>query len=526
MKTMNPNILLLCHLFLLVYALPMPAMAQQETAWYGLPLPPAFEAHTVPAIIGSRGPAPAVVPAGEEHYSELNGSRLQEDLRQIVAFSRDSRIQQELGGSQLWGRVSGFPSAAATTAWAAEQFRAAGIEEVQVQRFAQDEQAVLWLPERWEVRLLASTLAGPDSEDVVLSTAVALPPSEIPGGMLEAPLVYVGTGSPAELYHIDVAGKIAVQQIIPQAHLVFEREHAVSTAQSLMANGAVAVLNLITQPGNEMARDLANCDGPCFNIGGRDGVFLGKVLDAAAQRGHLGQIQARLSLQTREHSQLQGENAIAVIPGTGTETIVINAHTDAWYDGAGDNGDGLAVLMAMARHFARPEISLKRNLVLIASAGHHTTGLNGPRNAVRMNPEIFANSVLIFNLEHVAQRNFSPARSLLPDGYREFVADSGEAPIVAGISNSSPLLNSLFDAGVQRYGTNFVSGPSTMASGEGGGYRSAGVPIVTTMQAPPLYHTSGEVLEVISTPGLERMARFMAFFIKEVDLASVSLIDP
>jgi hypothetical protein len=56
-----------------------------------------------------------------------------------------------------------------------------------------------------------------------------------------------------------------------------------------------------------------------------------------------------------------------------------------------------------------------------------------------------------------------------------------------------------------------------MASGEGGGYRSVGVPIITTMQAPPLYHTSGEVTEVISLPGLERMARFVAYFVKQVD---------
>ena len=40
------------------------------------------------------------------------------------------------------------------------------------------------------------------------------------------------------------------------------------------------------------------------------------------------------------------------------------------------------------------------------------------------------------------------------------------------------------------------------------------------MQAPPLYHTTGEVLGVISTPGLERMARFFAYFVKESDKAA------
>ena len=65
-----------------------------------------------------------------------------------------------------------------------------------------------------------------------------------------------------------------------------------------------------------------------------------------------------------------------------------------------------------------------------------------------------------------------------------------------------------------------------MASGEGGGYRSLEVAIVTTMQAPPLYHTSGEVPEVISVPGLERMARFLAFFLKQVDVAPWEQLNP
>ena len=504
-----------------------PALPQSaDLPWYGVPLPPTFSAHTIPAIVGNRGPAPAVVPTGEEQFDELRGDRLLQDLHAIIAFSHASREQQELGGNRMWGRVAGFPSGEASANWAAQQFRDAGVEEVTIQTFDQDDGASLWLPVQWEVRLLADSLAGRGGEDVVLTTAVALAPSQIPDGTLEAPLVYVGTARPAELAHMDVRGKIAIQHITPQAHLVFERAAAVPRAQDLMARGAVAVLNIIDQPGNEMARDLANCGGPCFNIGGRDGVFLTNVLDAAANLGHDGQLRARLSLETQAHTGLTGQNVIAVIPGASDETIVLNAHVDAWYDGAGDNGDGVAVMLAVARHFSRPEIELNRTLVLVASAGHHTTGLNGPRNAVRMNPALFSNSVLIFNLEHVAQRNFSPARSVLPDGYREFIADSGEAPIVAGITNESAFLQTLFDKGVQRYGTNFVSGNSTMASGEGGGYRAAGVPIITTMQAPPLYHTSGEVAEAISVPGMERMARFMAWFVKQVDQAPRTDINP
>jgi hypothetical protein len=168
----------------------------------------------------------------------------------------------------------------------------------------------------------------------------------------------------------------------------------------------------------------------------------------------------------------------------------------------------------------------ERSIVFVASAGHHSSGLSGPGNFVSMNPEIAEGAVLVVNLEHTAQRNIAPARSLHEDGYREWTMDSHEAPIVAGITNLAPFLEGLVQRGIQRYGTNFVSGPNTMASGEGGTYRRLGVPVFTTMQGPPMYHTTGEVLEMVSAPGLERMARFMAFFVKEVSGAPVGQLDP
>ena len=521
----------LLGLVVLLSMTPAPANGQTpvgEAPWFGVPLPPVFEPHVAPAIIGDRGPAPAVVPPGEGEYRELSGAAIRADLATIVQFSRESRERQEIGSGQLWGRITGFPSSRDTIAWAAAQFRAAGIEEVELQGFEQAGDAAFWLPMSWEMRLVGDTAFGVGSEDVVLTTAMPLSPSELPAEGVTAPLVYVGTASAAELVHIDVRGKIAVQHVTPQAHTVFERTPTVPRARALFERGAVGVVTVVDQPGNELARDFSNCGGPCFNLGGRDGLFLETVMDRAAEAGVLDQLRGQLSLDADQRSGLSGHNGVAIIPGTtqAAEAIIVNAHADAWFDGAGDNGDGLAVLVALARHFAGGAYRARRTLVFVASAGHHSPGLNGPRNVVASNPTLAENAVLVLNIEHVAQRNLAPARSLFADGYREFVADSGEAPIVAGVSNGSPFLDDLFTQGVERYGTNFVSGPSTMASGEGGGYRSLGVAIVTTMQAPPLYHTSGEVLDVISTPGLERIARFLAFFIKQVDQAPGRRINP
>ena len=150
--------------------------------------------------------------------------------------------------------------------------------------------------------------------------------------------------------------------------------------------------------------------------------------------------------------------------------LILNAHVDAWFDGAGDNADGLSVLIALAKHFGKPANRPDRTLVFVASAGHHSPGMNGPRNFVMANPDLAKRAILMLNIEHVAQRNFSPARTTAADGYREAVADSGEAPIVPGISNDAPFLHGLMQQGVARYGVNFISTTSELESGETGGY--------------------------------------------------------
>jgi hypothetical protein len=297
-----------------------------------------------------------------------------------------------------------------------------------------------------------------------------------------------------------------------------------SRSDELMKRGAAGVFNLVRLPGNELSRDFSDCGNPCFNIGGRDGLFLETVLDRAAEAKN--PVRARIDLQSQTYRGLKAINGLGVIRGSSDEVIVLNAHVDGWFDGAGDNGDGLGVLVALARHFAKPQNKPQRTIAFVASAGHHTPGINGPRSFIAANPELASKAVMLVNIEHVAQRNFSPARTTASDGYREAVADSGEAPIAVGVTNNSPFLQELIDGGPARFGVNFISERSTFQSGETGGWATLRVAKVSVMQAPPLYHTTGEVLDVISAPGLERIARFLADFVKSVDRAPTARINP
>jgi hypothetical protein len=449
------------------------------------------------------------VPAGEEGRDELSGARIRADLETIVGFSKASRAE----GNRLWGRIAGFPSETATARWVADRFRAAGLQGVEVQEFPAS--APMWWSRNWEVRILRQPRTR-GSHAVVLHSAMPTSGSQIAGGTVTAPLVDVGLTTKT-LGAVDVAGKVAVQTLRPQSGAFSERGRTVERTRELMKRGAVAVLNAIEQPGNMHVRDFGNCGLPCFNLGGADSAFVGAVVERAVAAGAADELRIQLTLQSETLTGLTAHNAVATVPGLTEEVVVVNAHADGWFDGAGDNGDGLAVLVALARHFARPEHKPQRTLVFVASAGHHGTGLNGPANFVRMNPGIGEQTVLVVNLEHIAQFRMRPA---------PWRVESTEQPMTFGISNQAAALVDLGQRARARYGFNLNPTFSSSIAGDLGGYAPLGVARVQAIHAGPMYHTSGDVLDTISEHGLERAARFYAFFVAEAAKLSKAAINP
>src|SRR5690606_21699265 len=114
-------------------------------------------------------------------------------------------------------------------------------------------------------------------------------------------------------------------------------------AQDLLDRGALAVLTIVDLPGNTRVRDMGCGGGLCFNLGGRDGLFVERVLEEAALAGLEDEVEVTITLESETRSGLSAANVVGIIPGTERpdEYIVLNAHIDAWFDGAGDNGDGL-----------------------------------------------------------------------------------------------------------------------------------------------------------------------------------------
>jgi len=465
------------------------ALATQAPSGLGDPHSPILD-------VTALKPAPAIVPAGEETHRDLTGAAIRKDLEAIVGFSKADRAR----GERAWGRITGFRAADETHAWVLQQFKAAGLRDAETQTYTATQPT--WHPKSWSVKISI----GPDAPIVVLESAFPTSGSQLAQGSLDAPLVFVGATTDAALPDIDVTGKVAVQTLHPAGGAFSERTRTTERARELAKRGAVAVLNVIEQAGNMHVRDFSNCGVPCFNLGTEDGRFLTSMLARAKPLGGL--VRAAIRLDTELLPDLKGHNTIGVVRGKNDgEMVIINAHADGWFDAAGDNGDGLAVLIALARHFSKPEHQPERTLLLVASGGHHGGGMNGPGNLVTMNPQLKGKAVLVLNLEHIAQLRFQN------DPFR---VEASEQPMGFGISNEAPAIAEVAKRGMQRYGFALRPNFSNSIAGDLGGYAPLGVPRAQAIHSGPMYHTSGDTLDTISTPGLERAARFYAFFVSEI----------
>jgi hypothetical protein len=484
--------------------------AAGSAAWFGVATPPGLQAPSILSEIKAKDFQAKVKPAGpaqgDGSSPEFSGALMEKDLNTVVDFG----LKPKKAGKPFWGRITGYPEATDTANWLAAQFKAAGLQQVAVQTY--DANAPYYQQNSWEVRVLADPGFGAGSKDVVLASATPTSGSLIMSSSLAGPIVYAGeAGAPVT---IDVRGKIAIQHSKPTTGAYSDRTKLVQSAQALNKAGALAVINWIEQPGNMHVNDFGRCGGVCFNIGGADGAFLKGVMDKAGGKP----VNIKVSLDAINRSDLKGQNVIGVVPGASPEALIINAHIDSWFDGAGDNADGVATLVAMARHYGKPGNKPARTLIFVGSGGHHSPGLGGPPNLLKTNAELMSHVLFVMNIEHIAQYQLRSTPV--------WHVDPTEEPKMIGVSNMAPFLVDTFKTGAARYGYTYDPTITNSVPGDLGGYAPLNVARFQGIHSGPLYHTSGDVVESISIPGMERAARFYTWYIDQIAKASKEQINP
>ena len=495
--------------------------AQEKGAWFGTPVPPPLSDPRQPVMKYDDvfEPVPFQFAHRPGRFDELlDGAALKRDHKRIVGFSLESLN----AGDKVWGRRASTPAFMQTIEWTVNEFRSAGLKNAAVESFAVP--AAMWVPQSWKVEVAGDPAFGAGTSTVTLQSAFPQPGgATIAGGTLTAPVVFVGRATEADLAGRDLKGRIAVVRVRPEPSLFGSAEQG--AAARAVERGAVGVINAIEGPGNALYIDprFACGKAPCFIVGGQDGWFLEQVIGKAATAGLLDRLKISMQLSAEEKSGLTSANGIGFVPGASDKRIIINAHADGYFQGGDDNASGLAVLVGLARYFAK-QPQPKHTLMFVASGGHHGPG-NGPSALVAAHPELKSNTLLIVNLEHVAYLDIVRGKTRAPNNtgmtWETSVTDAAKA---VGVTNESPLLVDLWSYAPRCFGvaTYLSAGPTV--SGDLGGYRPLGVPMTQMIQSGTFYHSSGDVFEAVPAEGIERAARFHAFLIEQADRAPEAMI--
>ncbi len=452
---------------------------------------------------------------GEDQvYERIDGRRIKAWLNEVVAFSRQSRDD----GNRYWGRISGTKYERMTADWTATKFRSFGLDNIRMQEFDLGPQ---WFPTDWTLTATAG-----DERLSFVTANPAMRSDPIPGG-IEAEAVWVGLGTAADFAGRDVAGKaVIIQTILAPGQMGNSAswEGATKRAQDEGAAMIVGVWgyggNLAVWQGVSAFQMVRNPDGtseytrqrvttPGFFMGFEDGRRLRDLVAA----GRPVTLSARLDTQTREG--LTSPSVYGTLPGTTDEHIYVMAHMDGYYDAALDNASGMAVMIALAEHFAQvPQAERRRTITFIGTAGHHVGSPNAP---YLRDSGMLENTALLLNCEHIAPTQFVAFNT-------ELRRTTTVSPRRWWVHGSDRLLDITLDA-YRTFGVSVIGEMDGRATGEMMAIDKE-APSVQLIRSPEHKHTDGDIPALVPAAGLEAVGRAFAKIIDQVNTLDLVELQP
>jgi peptidase M28-like protein len=335
------------------------------------------------------------LPPGEEAYAWVNGAEIKKMEEEVVAISEKSRAD----GNLLWGRIAGTPYDHMSADWVEAHFKSLGLEVHREEQTLPPE----WFPISCDAELVAG------GKTVPLKTAMPVANSVGTGNnAVDAEALWVGLGLPADFMGRDVKGKAVFIYSWPTPGGRDNTAIWNGALKRAQDGGAALILIVLGFPGDgTVFESIPSAPTvPTLAVSDEEGT----AVREAIEQGKSPTI--RLRLNTKIETGLKTETTWGVLPGQSSETVLIMAHHDCFFDGALDNASGMAMLQYMAAHLASiPKEQRRRTYVFLDTPIHHLEALQSPSHIgsewVRDNfAQLFPNTVLIVNCEHPAQTQF------------------------------------------------------------------------------------------------------------------------
>lgn len=425
----------------------------------------------------------------DRKYADIDGMKMKGVVREAAAISR----RDQASGTLFWGRNVGFKAHEETQDWVEGYFRKFGLKDIHRKPFD--------LPPQWSAKSYDISFSGAGAPAKLRSARPAEDSKSTPAEGLELELAWVGQGSDADYIGKDVKGKAVLIQDIPQPGVLRHTITAEGAVQRAFAKGAAAVGMVYGISDNFALWELRSGGRPGFCIGYEDGMILRDLIGKGQS------VKVTIKLDAEEKTGLKTASVLGTLPGTTDEEIIIIAHMDGYFDGAIDNGSGLAVMMGLLEHFSKvPQAERKRNIRFLGSAGHH--GGPGARWLHDEREKELAKTALMINLEHVAAvrtKYWGP----------RLRKTNSVSPMRWWVWGSPKLLDIALKS-FARFNVGLTADMDTGASGEMGQV-ARDAPSMQVITSPEAKHTEEDTEEWVPAEGLEQVARAYAKIIDEVN---------
>lgn len=428
----------------------------------------------------------------DRKYADIDGLKMKAVVREAAAISQRDKAR----GTIFWGRNVGTQGHNDTEDWVEAYFRKYGLQDIHRKSFD--------LTPQWMAKSYSISFSGGGQTFTLKSARPAEDAPSTPAGGVELEVAWVNNGLPADFVGRNVRGKAVLIQSIPTPGVLRQSINYEGAIDRAIKAGAAAVGMVYGIADNFALFELRTQGKPGFCVGYEDGrVILDRI-------GKGETVTVKIALDAEERVGLKTASVLGTLPGTTDEAIWVIAHMDAYFDGAIDNGSGLAVMMGLLEHFSKvPRAQRKRTIIFMGSAGHH--GGPGTRWMHDERDTVLTKTALIINLEHV-----SAVRTKYWGPHLR--KSNAVAPMRWWVWGSKPLLDIALTS-FARFNVGLTADMDTGASGEIGQV-ARDAPSMQVITSPEPKHTEQDTEEWVPAAGLEQVGRAYARIIDEINRLS------
>lgn len=393
---------------------------------------------------------PQYFPVAEDPRGDIIAAEIEEYVEVLIEIAQKSRDDGEV----LWGRIQGTKYEREAHQWIYQQLQSFGLDRVYHDPFPS--QYPQWRPTVCGLTVTAAPTFAADEYYEFERPITAFVSATTPVGGIEAPLVYVGDGTAAELQGRNLQGKIVLLRGRTQPSALLS---STRTAYSRLAAGGygmpAGVVVWWDVPNTQQVAGRVGAPGggddiglalPWTSIGNNAGLYLRKLLDRATDDQPV-----RVKLEVQGHME-SGEqrisgNTYGILPGQSGDYIVIPTHVDGYFYGIHDNGSSIALNLALARYYAKMPVEERHHgIIFLFQGDHEVPGVGGTLPFIDKHRELVSKQLLlVLRPEHLGMTR--------PMDEGTFTARSNVAdPLMLLVTNRSPLLIDLFKEAASHYG--------------------------------------------------------------------------